>query len=107
MKLRKWTTERQANDTESIIYNGEADWAFTTQGIAYTAGQRHRSSNQVIQIRDVQASQFCIKDLATLDTTVSITGDKELEPTDRINCQTFFFSEKLALVVGESLESVC
>ncbi|EYB33875.1 hypothetical protein FG05_11895 [Fusarium graminearum] len=81
---RKWTTERQANDTESIIYNGEADWAFTTQGIAYTAGQRHRSSNQVIQIRDVQASQFCIKDLATLDTTVSITGDKELEPTDRI-----------------------
>lgn len=47
-------------------------------------GQRHRSSNQVIQIRDVQASQFCIKDLATLDTTVSITGDKELEPTDRM-----------------------
>ncbi|CAF3590945.1 unnamed protein product [Fusarium graminearum] len=87
------------DEIESIIYNGEADWAFTTQGIAYTAGQRHRSSNQVIQIRDVQASQFCIKDLATLDTTVSITGDKELEPTDRI--------EKLALVVGESLESVC
>ncbi|KAM0353959.1 hypothetical protein ACHAP4_008213 [Fusarium culmorum] len=77
--------------------NNEADWAFTAQGIAYNTGQQNRRSYQVLQIRNVQGSQFCIQNLAELDTTVKLTGfsDEELEPTDRI--------EKLALVVGEYL----
>ncbi|KPA39695.1 hypothetical protein FLAG1_07447 [Fusarium langsethiae] len=77
--------------------NGEADHAFTAQGITYNTGQRHRIPHQVIPIRNSKASQLSTEDLARLGMTLSKVGfgDKKSKPADN--------TDNLALIVGKCL----